>query len=73
MATIRGADKTICPSEVAKSVFGDNWRDQMQAVRDAAFELASENKVEITQKGIEVDLEQLKGPIRIRIIIGNNG
>lgn len=68
MAASRGADKTICPSEVARVLFGDNWRKEMQTVRDAAFGLAEENQVMVTQKGKKVDPENLKGPVRIKII-----
>lgn len=67
MATNRGADKTICPSEVAREMFGEDWRSEMKSVRDAAFDLAIENKVVITQKGEIVDPEKFNGPIRIRI------
>ena len=68
MATSRGTDKTICPSEVARAIFGDNWRKEMQTVRNAAFDLAEQNQVMVTQKGKKVDPENLKGPIRIKII-----
>lgn len=68
MATERGADKTICPSEVAREMFGENWRNQMQNVRDAAFDLETENQVMIMQKGQKVDIKDIKGPIRIRIL-----
>ena len=67
MATQRGADKTICPSEVARNLFPENWRNQMQNIRDAAFELQVENQIQILQKGKLIDPEISKGPIRIRI------
>ncbi|WP_419800809.1 DUF3253 domain-containing protein [Mucilaginibacter sp.] len=67
-ATERGADKTICPSEVARKLFPENWRTQMQIVRDAAFDLQAQNKIQILQKGKTVDPKITKGPIRIRII-----
>jgi hypothetical protein len=67
MATERGTEKTVCPSEVARAMFGENWRSEMQTVRDAAFNLAAQNKVSVTQKGKKVDREHLKGPIRIQI------
>lgn len=67
MATDRGADKTICPSEVARAMFGENWRSEMQTIRNAAFDLAAQNKVTVTQKGKKVDPQHLKGPIRIKI------
>ena len=68
MAANRGADKTICPSEVARAMFGENWRSEMQMVRDAAFSLATQNQVIVTQKGEKVDPENFKGPIRIQIL-----
>lgn len=68
MAADRGADKTICPSEVARAMFGENWRSEMQAVRDAAFNLAAQNQVTVMQKGKKVELEKVKGPIRIQIV-----
>jgi hypothetical protein len=68
MAAARGSDKTICPSEVARAMFGDDWRNQMRTVRDAAFDLAEENQVIVMQKGKKVSSENLKGPIRIKII-----
>lgn len=67
MAAARGIDKTICPSEVARAMFGENWRSKMQIVRDAAFDLAAKNQVTVTQKGKKVAPESLKGPIRIKI------
>lgn len=68
MAAARGEDKTICPSEVARAMFGSDWRKEMQAVRDAAFDLARENQVIVMQKGKKVERENLKGPVRIKII-----
>lgn len=72
MASNRGEDKTICPSEVAREMFGDNWRSKMQNIRDAAFDLAAKNQVIVMQKGEKVDPENLKGPIRIRIQTSKN-
>lgn len=68
MATERGADKTICPSEVARALFDTNWRKHMDEVRQAAIALQQNGKVLITQKGIPVDVDHLKGPIRIKIV-----
>lgn len=68
MATDRGADKTICPSEVARSMFDSNWRKHMDDVRQAAVALQQQGKIAITQKGIPVDVEHIKGPIRIKIV-----
>lgn len=68
MALKRGEDKSICPSEVAREMFGNNWREKMQTVRDAAYDLAAENQVTIMQKGKKVDPEKVEGPIRIKIV-----
>lgn len=71
MATDRGADKTICPSEVARALFDIHWRKHMDEVRQAAIALQQEGKVSITQKGELVDVNHIKGPIRIKIVNGS--
>ena len=68
MAASRGPDKTICPSDVARALFPANWRSRMDAVRAAAVELQKAGKVSITQKGQPVDVEHIKGPVRIKIV-----
>lgn len=68
MATERGPDKTICPSEVAREMFPANWRKHMEEIRQAAVELQQQGKVSITQKGEPVDINNIKGPIRIKIV-----
>ena len=62
----RDASSSICPSEVARELGGDDWRDLMQPVRDAAQELVRAGTVIITQGSETVDLDTVKGPIRIR-------
>ena len=64
--TARDASSSICPSEAARELGGDNWRDLMQPVRDAAQDLVHSGTVIITQGSDTVDLETVKGPIRIR-------
>ena len=68
MATERGTDKTICPSEVAREMFPANWRKHMEEVRQVAIDLHQQGKVSITQKGEPVDVNNIKGPIRIKIV-----
>jgi hypothetical protein len=68
MSTERGVDKTICPSEVARVMFPGNWRKHMDEVREAAIELHLKGKVTITQKGEPVNVNHIKGPIRIKIV-----
>lgn len=67
MATLRGVDKSICPSEVARTLFPADWRKHMDEIRAAAFKLQTEHKVQITQKGEPVTEAGLKGPIRIKV------
>ena len=63
-ARARGA--TICPSEAARAVGGDDWRPLMEPARAAARRLVARGAVEITQGGRVVDGSTAKGPIRIR-------
>ncbi|KUI39088.1 DUF3253 domain-containing protein [Mycobacterium sp. GA-2829] len=68
MARDRGPSSSICPSDAARAVGGEQWRDLMDDARDTARELARAGEVEITQKGEVVDPDTTwKGPIRIRI------
>jgi len=58
---------TICPSEAARSVAGDDdWRPLMEPARRAARRLVAAGEVQITQKGRVVDPSTARGPIRIR-------
>jgi hypothetical protein len=62
----RARDATICPSEAARLVGGDEWRELMEPARRAARRLVAQGVVDITQKGTVVDPSSAKGPIRIR-------
>ena len=67
MARERGPTKTICPSDAARAVGGEQWRDLMDDARDIARDLARKGDVEITQKGEVLDPDATwRGPIRIR-------
>lgn len=59
---------TICPSEAARLVGGDDWRALMEPARSAARRLRHAGVVEITQKGRPVDPSRARGPIRIRLV-----
>jgi hypothetical protein len=63
----RDPGKTICPSEVARSLYPENWREEMEHVREVSRALVREGKIVITQKGQEVDAENFKGAIRLRL------
>ena len=67
MATERGPSKSICPSDAARAVGGERWRDLMDDARDCARELAREGAVVITQGDDVLDPDATwRGPIRIR-------
>lgn len=62
----RRVGATICPSEAARAVDPDGWRDLMEPARTAARRLVDAGRVEIVQSGRVVDPSTAKGPIRIR-------
>jgi len=61
----RSSAATICPSEAARRVGGDDWRSLMEPARAAARRLEAAGEVVITQGGRRVDPSMAKGPIRI--------
>jgi hypothetical protein len=66
----RSARATICPSEAARRVAGEDeeaWRPLMEPARRAARRLVARGVVEITQRGSVVDPSSAKGPIRVRL------
>jgi uncharacterized membrane protein len=67
LAQRRGPGSSTCPSDAARAIGVDNWRDLMADAREVARELATSGQVEITQRGKVVDPNSdLRGPIRIR-------
>jgi hypothetical protein len=67
-ARARGPEKSICPSEVARQ-FGDDWQRYTTAVRQAAFVLARDGKIEVLRKGKPVqNLDEVRGVIRLRVV-----
>lgn len=69
----RATGATICPSEAARSVGGDDedeWRPLMEPARAAARRLVADGRVVITRKGQVVDPSTAKGAIRIRLSRG---
>lgn len=63
----RGEGKTICPSEAARALFGDDaFRPHMDEVRQVAYAMADRGELEVTQKGVVVDGRAARGPIRLR-------
>jgi hypothetical protein len=67
LAQHRAPTSTICPSDAARAVGGDDWRELTTQSRDIAIGLARAGDVQILQGGVVRDPErQLRGPIRIR-------
>lgn len=63
----RADGATLCPSEVARALAGDDarWRALMPAVRTAAAGLARTGRLSVTRGGVEVDATSPGGPIRL--------
>ena len=59
--------KTACPSEVARAIDAEAWREYMQPVRDAAGRLAKRGRIDVLQRGKKVDPKVAHGPIRLRL------
>ncbi|MCA0145779.1 DUF3253 domain-containing protein [Blastococcus sp. LR1] len=62
----RRPDASICPSEAARAVDPEAWRDLMPDARAAAGRLAAAGEVEVTQGGAVVDVGSARGPVRVR-------
>ena len=68
MIAARGAEKTVCPSEVARSIAGSDeteWRKLMKPIRAEAVRMAKAGMVTIRRKGRIVDPDDFKGIYRL--------
>ncbi len=66
----RDGQKTICPSEAARQVAGDDehgWRELLERTRRAARRLVATGRIDILQGGRVVDPSTARGPIRLRL------
>lgn len=61
----RGPEKTICPSEAARAVDEEEWRDRMEEIRRAAGRLRARGELEVTRGGEPVEPWDPGGPIRL--------
>ncbi len=68
-ATLRGVDKTYCPSEVARQLFPEDWRNKMDAVRKVADTLVQSGQLITTQKNQKINClpSEANGPIRLKL------
>ncbi len=63
----RDPGKTICPSEAARRLGGDDgFRPLMPLVREAAAEMVARGELEVTQRGSVVEPASARGAIRLR-------
>jgi hypothetical protein len=62
----RRPEASVCPSEAARAVAPDGWRDLRPEARAAAARLVAAGDVEVTQGGEVVDVRTARGPVRIR-------
>ena len=67
MVAARAEGASVCPSEVARALAGDDgpWRALMPAVRAAAAGLVRAGRLSVTRGGVAVDAMAPGGPIRL--------
>ncbi len=64
----RDEGRTICPSEAARRVRPESWREEMEPARQVARRMAAEGRIEILQRGEALDPgSEFRGPIRLRL------
>lgn len=61
----RRPEATICPSDAARVVGGESWRELMGTAREVAAELSREGIIVVRQQGVDVDVATAVGPIRL--------
>ncbi len=66
LAGARGADASICPSDVARAL-ATEWRCLLGPVRRVAARLAAEGQIDVLRKGKPIDPAALRGVVRLRI------
>lgn len=67
LLSARAASSSICPSEVARQLWPDDWRAHMSEVRRVADMMRAQGLIRITQGDMEVDdVHTVRGPIRLR-------
>ncbi|MCW5756925.1 MAG: DUF2256 and DUF3253 domain-containing protein [Phycisphaeraceae bacterium] len=63
----RGPGATLCPSEAARNLQPEHNKSLQERTRRAVRRLARQGKVEITQDGVAIDPDAMRGSIRIRL------
>lgn len=65
LLSARQPDASLCPSEVARHIGGDDWRTIMPAVHAHVKAQARRGHLRITQKGETVQPDSVTGVYRI--------
>lgn len=65
LTQLRGAGKTICPTEAARAVSEKKWRGVLKDVRAEAVRLANAGTITIYRKGKPADPNNFKGVYRL--------
>jgi hypothetical protein len=63
LALQRGPERSLCPSEIARSLSSD-WRPLMAEIRRVGAGLVHEGKLRCTQRGVTAHPLTTKGAIR---------
>lgn len=58
---------SVCPSEVARALWPDDWRARMDKVRAASARLQAAGRLRVTQRGREVEVASARGPVRLSL------
>lgn len=66
LAGERGPNKTFCPSEAARRLDADQWRDLMPEVHRQAHNLIKEGRLSASQKGQALHTWPPSGPYRLQ-------
>ncbi|ADM09979.1 hypothetical protein PB2503_09634 [Parvularcula bermudensis HTCC2503] len=66
LLSTRRQGASICPSEAARVLSDQDWRDPMERGRESGRRLSEDGKIEITKGGVPVSADA-SGPIRYRL------
>lgn len=70
LVELRGPEKSICPSEVARALNPEAWQTMLTPVRQAALRLMGQGRIDILRKGKPVPAAEVRGVIRLRVRAG---
>jgi Protein of unknown function (DUF3253) len=63
----RGAAKSICPTDAARLLAGEDWRRRLPEVRQSAIHLARAGRIAILRHNKPVDPNAFKGVYRLSL------